>query len=80
MKLNDIVTVSKNYGVVRLKLREIMEQNDISRNTLARKIDVRFEVVDRWYNGNIEKMDLDILARICFVLGCGVDDIIEYSK
>lgn len=80
MKLNDIVTVSKNYGVVRLKLREIMEQNDISRNTLARKIDVRFEVVDRWYNGNIEKMDLDILARICFVFGCGVDDIIEYSK
>ena len=80
MELHDIITVTKDYGRIKLKLRGIMDANNISRNTLARKIDVRFEVIDRWYNGNIEKMDLDILARICFVLGCGVADIIEYTE
>jgi len=80
MELHDIVTMTKDYGRIKLKLRGIMDANNISRNTLARKIDVRFEVIDRWYNGNIEKMDLDILARICFVLGCGVADIIEYTE
>ncbi len=80
MELNDIITVTKDYGKIKLKLRDIMDANAISRNTLARKIDVRFEVIDRWYNGNIEKMDLDILARICYVLGCNVEDIIEYRE
>jgi len=44
------------------------------RNGLATAINVRFEVVDKWYKGEIEKMDLDVLARICCVLECEVDN------
>ena len=42
----------------------------LSRNTLASSINARFEVIDKWYNGQVEKIDLDVLARICYVLGC----------
>ncbi|EJF41789.1 Cro/C1-type HTH DNA-binding domain protein [Clostridium sp. MSTE9] len=52
----------------------------MTRNYLARKIDSRFEVVDKWYKNRVEKIDIDILARICFVLECEVEDIIEYTK
>ena len=54
----------------RLKLKERMDSDGINRNTLARRIGVRFEVVDKWYRGDVEKLDLDILARICCVLHC----------
>lgn len=37
---------------------------------LAKAINARFEVIDRWYDGHVEKIDADILARICFVLEC----------
>lgn len=41
-----------------------MEERGITRNQLAKRIDARFEVVNKWYQGELEKMDLDILARI----------------
>ena len=69
-----IITMEE-YGNVRLKLKERMDSDGINRNTLARRIGVRFEVVDKWYRGDVEKLDLDILARICCVLHCTVGDL-----
>ena len=80
MELNNTVKLTKDYGRIKLKLREVMDQRCVTRNTLARRVDVRFEVIDRWYRGEIEKLDLDILARICFVMNCRVEDIIEYTE
>ena len=57
-----------------------MAAKGITRNKLARSINARFEVVDKWYNNDVEKMDLDILARICFILNCSIADLLEYEK
>ena len=72
------VLVSANYGRVELRLKEGMAERGISRNQLAKRIDARFEVVGKWYKGEVEKMDLDILARICYALDCTAEDIIRY--
>lgn len=72
------VLVRANYGHVELRLKEIMDARGISRNQLAKRIDARFEVVGKWYKGEVEKMDLDILARICYALDCTAEDIIRY--
>ncbi|MBR2403068.1 MAG: helix-turn-helix transcriptional regulator [Lachnospiraceae bacterium] len=55
-----------------------MEERGISRNALARAVDTRFEVINKWYNGHVEKIDSDVLARICFVLNCLPGNIIHY--
>ena len=74
-----IITMEE-YGNVRLKLKERMDSDGINRNMLARRIGVRFEVVDKWYRGDVEKLDLDILARICCVLHCTGRDLLEYHR
>ncbi len=68
-----------DYGKIRITLKDVMDKQNISRNALARAIDARFEVVNKWYNGNVEKIDADVLARICFVLECAPEDIIHYE-
>lgn len=68
-----------NYGKIEIKLKDIMIKKNISRNALARALNTRFEVVNKWYNGSIEKIDCDILARICYVLDCIPNDIITYN-
>ena len=70
----------KDYGKISLHLKEIMDSKKITRNYLARVSNTRFEVINKWYNNVVEKMDLDILARICYVLECSPADIIKYEE
>ena len=72
------VLIRADYGSVELRLKEVMEERGITRNQLAKLIDARFEVVSKWYKGQVEKMDLDILARICYALNCTTEDLLRY--
>lgn len=80
--MNDFKPVStiQNYGEIKIKLRELMEEKGLTRYQLSRLTNTRFEVINKWYNGNVERIDSDVLARLCFSLGCRVEDIIEYNK
>lgn len=77
--MNNGVYTVKEYGHIEIKIKPIMVQKNITRNALARAINARFEVIDKWYNGHVEKIDADVLARICYVLECSPADIIIYK-
>ncbi len=74
----EIYTLNQ-YGHIEINIKEIMDNKGISRNALARSVNTRFEVIDKWYHGHVEKIDADILARICYVLECSPADIICYK-
>ena len=74
----EIFTIN-HYGSVSIEIKSIMDQKGLSRNALARGINARFEVINKWYHGHVEKIDADILARICYVLECTPADIIKYN-
>lgn len=78
--MNKELYTINDYGHIEIKLKPLMDAKGISRNALARKINTRFEVIDKWYNGRVEKIDSDVLARICYVLDCAPGDIIEYVE
>ena len=74
-----VITIN-DYGKITVHIKEIMDSKGITRNFLAKASNTRFEVINKWYNEQVEKMDLDILARICYVLDCSPADIIKYSN
>ncbi|WP_409969157.1 helix-turn-helix transcriptional regulator [Bengtsoniella intestinalis] len=76
---NSILTL-KDYGSITFHFKELMDAKDISRSKLSKLANVRFEVADKWYNGEIERMDMDILARVCFVLDCEISDVMTFEK
>jgi putative transcriptional regulator len=78
MAAKSIVTVNE-YGKIQLRLKEIMDKKKMTRNYLARATNTRFEVINKWYNNEVEKMDLDILARICYVLDCKPSSLLKYE-
>ena len=77
---NKEVFTLNNYGTIRINLKSIMDEKGITRNALARAINTRFEVVSKWYSGNVEKIDADVLAKMCYVLECTPGDIIVYTN
>ena len=78
MLQNRLAYLSTNYGKIELHLKEILDMHGITRYRLAKDIDTGFTVIDKWYQGKVEKLDLDILARICYVLDCEVSELLEY--
>ncbi len=75
----EVYTINQ-YGHINIELRRYMEERNITRNALAKAINARFEVIDKWYNNEVERIDADILARICFVLECAPGDILKYTE
>lgn len=75
----EIYTINE-YGNIEIDIKKYMDAKGITRNALARAINARFEVIDKWYGGHVEKIDADILARICYVLECTPGDIILYKS
>lgn len=57
-----------------------MEERGLKRNQVAMAIGARFEVIDKWCWGDVVRIDADILARLCYVLECSIEDIITYEK
>ena len=79
-ELNSVVQIMQ-YGKIKIKLAQIMDEKGITRNKLATLMGVKYEVVDRYYKAvNVERFDLDFLAKACYVLNCSVADLLEYTQ
>ena len=59
-----IITI-KEYGKIDICLKEILDERGLTRSYLARVSNTRFEVINKWYSNQVEKLDLDVLARFC---------------
>ncbi|MCL2371854.1 MAG: helix-turn-helix transcriptional regulator [Defluviitaleaceae bacterium] len=70
------IFVPQSYKKVIFNTKKIMDEKQINRNQLATRAGIRFQVATRFYEGTIERLDLDVLARVCFVLDCQVSDIL----
>ncbi len=71
---------SVNYGKIKFKLKGILEKEKMSKNHLSVISGVRFDTIQRYIKGDIVKVDLDIICRLCKALNCNIEDIIEYKK
>ena len=66
--------------MVRLTIDKYLETCGITRYELAKRTEVKFQTIDRYYKNRVVRYDSYILDRICAALGCNLCDIIEYVK
>ena len=66
--------------MVRLKIDRYLDEHGITRYELAKRTEVKFQTIDRYYKNRVVRFDSYILDRICAALDCDLCDIIEYVK
>ena len=76
-ELRSVVNLN-SYGNISIHLQELIEEKGITRYRLAKLADTRFEVVQKWCTGIVDRIDADLLARFCYILDCKISDIIRY--
>ena len=68
-----------DVGQVTLKIEKLLEQYNMSISKFARETKIQYKQAKRYSNGNMQKVDLVILARICHTFKCSISDILEYT-
>ena len=66
--------------MVRLTVDRYLEKRGITRYELAKRTEVKFQTIDRYYKNRVVRYDSYILDRICAALACNLCDIMEYVK
>ncbi len=76
--------MSKNYklnmenGYYIFKLEQILKNKNISINKLMRDTNTDFKVLKRIITGDLVRIDIFVIARLCDYLNCQITDIVEY--
>lgn len=73
-----MVRVNVEQGSYLFKLDDLLSNNNISINKLMRETNTDYKVIKRIKNGDLSKMDITVLARLCDFLDCNLYDIVEY--
>ena len=68
----------QNYGEIKLHLKEILEERNISLNQLSFRTEMQRQQLRNYRDNKIQRLDIDILKRLCYVLDCDLYELIEY--
>ena len=73
-----MVKINIEGGYYLFKLNDVLIDKNVSKNRLMRETNTDFKVIQRIINGDLTRLDIIVLARICNFLNCNINDIIEY--
>ncbi len=78
--MGENIKVEIENGYYVFKLGALLKKKNISINKLMRDTNTDFKVIKRIMTGNIVRIDIIVLARLCDYLNCQMEDIVEYKK
>ncbi len=73
------ITLGTYYGKVNSNLKAVMDEKEISINLMSKLAGIKYDVVKRYYYDEIYQVDLQILAKFCYILNCHVEEILSYD-
>lgn len=69
-----------NFRRVDMTLDQYLKEHKISRSSLTRRAELQYSQVLKYCRNDVQKIDLSILAKLCTVLDCDIDDILRLEK
>lgn len=78
--MSKIKKIKIENGCYVFKLEQILHDRNISINKLMRDTNTDFKVIKRIIDGDLVRIDITVLARLCDYLECDITDIFDYVK
>lgn len=76
--MDKIYKVDVENGYYLFKLGNLLTKNNVSINQLMCETNTDFKVLKRLMTGELVRIDIFVIARLCNYFNCKVEDIIEY--
>ncbi len=71
--------MDEEWGKIDLRLDEYLKAHNISRSSLSRNGQIHYKQLLKYCNNDMQKVDLNLLARICKTINCEIGEIITYT-
>ncbi len=68
----------RKFGYINIKLDELIKEKGISKNKLSQRAEMQRTQINHYCNNQVTRLDTAVLARICTVLNCNIEDLIEF--
>lgn len=69
---------ANDYGDIKIHLAEILKEKNISLNQLSFRAEMQRTQLRNYRDNKLQRLDIDILKRLCYVLECDLHDLLEY--
>ncbi len=71
----------KDYGHIEISIDKLMQKKDISAYLISNKSNIGYKTIKRLSDGgHVDRVDLNILAQICYMFDCDLSDFMRYVK
>ena len=78
--LEKIYKVNCEKGYFLFKLNSILDEKGVTKNKIINKKAIDFNSMQRLIKGELTRIDLSIIAKLCNELDCKMEDLIEYKN
>lgn len=68
----------EDCGDIRLHLKELIEDRGVSLTQLSFRAEMQRTQLRNYRDNKIQRLDIDILKRLCYVLDCDLTELVEY--
>jgi len=58
----------------------VLEEKSISKNLLEKEATLQRTQLNSYCNNKVKRLDLATIAKICYVLNCRIEDVMEYER
>ncbi len=66
--------------MARLRVKELAQQQGLKQNALAERSGVTIQLLNRYWNNNVQRVDLDELEKIAAALNVKIGDLIVSDR
>lgn len=77
-KLEKIYKVQNEDGYYVFKLNNMLDKRKVTKNHVIESKNIDFNSMQRLATGNLTRIDLNIVAKLCNELDCKIEDLVEY--
>lgn len=65
---------------IHLRIMELLEEKKISKNRICKDLDLQRGNFNRYCKDNFQRIDANLIVRLCEYLGCEISDLLEIRE
>ena len=67
-------------GYLHMRINEILEEEGFSKNTVCKELDIPRSNFNRYCRDDFQRIDADMICKLCEYFNCEVGRLLEYKK